>query len=260
MSAKAIRIEVIDSGSANSFIRRHHYSGKVVPNSKIHFGVFLKERLGGVISFGAPMHKRKMLPLVQKTKWDGMLELNRVAFTDLLPKNSESRALAISFKKIRRMCPNVEWILSFADATQCGDGTIYRASGFILTGININKSLARLPSGEVIASNTITAHLHVPRKELGGKTPAEISGGGSSWKIYLQHTGGEVLTGYQLRYIYFINKAARKRLTVKEIPFSRIREIGASMYKGKRAASIDIDASAHQQKEGGESPTAALHF
>lgn len=35
----------------------------------------------------------------------------------------------------------IEWVVSFADATQCGDGTIYRASGFLLTGIRENKTV-----------------------------------------------------------------------------------------------------------------------
>ena len=37
-----------------------------------------------------------------------------------------------------------------------------------------------------------------------------------------------------LRYVYFIDKKWRKRLAVPEIPYSRIREVGAGMYKGVR--------------------------
>lgn len=39
--------------------------------------------------------------------------------------------------------------------------------------------------------------------------------------------------GFQLRYIYFIDKTARDRLTVPIIPFSEIKERGAAMYKGQ---------------------------
>lgn len=45
---------------------------------------------------------------------------------------------------------------------------------------------------------------------------------------------GTILKGYQLRYVYFIDKSARKRLTVPEIPFSKIDELGAGMYKGEK--------------------------
>ena len=67
--------------------------------------------------------------------------MNRLAFTDMLPRNSESRALGIALRMIRKHYPHIEWIVSFADACQCGDGTIYRAAGFILTAIKINKDL-----------------------------------------------------------------------------------------------------------------------
>lgn len=42
------------------------------------------------------------------------------------------------------------------------------------------------------------------------------------------------MQGYQLHYIYFIDPKWRKRLTVPELPFSKIDELGAGMYKGER--------------------------
>lgn len=53
------------------------------------------------------------------------------------------------------------------------------------------------------------------------------------------------LSGFQLRYVYFLDPTARVRLTVPEIPFSEIARRGATMYKGKqglRAGSIASDA------------------
>ena len=40
-SVKEIRLKVIDSKTANAFVKKHHYSGKVVSNSQLHFGAFL---------------------------------------------------------------------------------------------------------------------------------------------------------------------------------------------------------------------------
>ena len=71
--------------------------------------------------------------------------------------------------------------------------------------------------------------------------------------------GGERLEGYQLRYIYFIDKSRRKDLTVPEIPFSEILKRGAGMYKGeKRVGGVEDDAPAIQAGEGGSIPTPAL--
>ena len=136
--AKEIVVKVIPSKIANEFVKKHHYSGKVVNLSSLHFGAFLDGKLHGVMSYGPPMDKRNVLKLVdsgKKTdneKWNEMLELNRMAFDDYLPKNSESRCISISIKLIKKHAPQIKWLLSYSDATQCGDGTIYRASGFYL--------------------------------------------------------------------------------------------------------------------------------
>ena len=40
--------------------------------------------------------------------------------------------------------------------------------------------------------------------------------------------------GWQLRYIYFIDPKAKENLTVPIVPFSKIDEMGAGMYKGEK--------------------------
>lgn len=239
-SAKDIRIAPVSREDANRIVKALHYSGKVVRNSILHFGVFLDGSLLGAMQFGSPIDKRRTLPLVEGTRWRGMLELNRMAFSDALPRNSESRALSVAIGVIRKAYTHIEWILSFADGCQCGDGCIYRASGFVLTGIKKNTGQLLMPDGTVESRKTLD------------NTPIRDS-------RYWREHGARPIEGYQLRYIYFINKAARHRLTVPVIPFSRIAEVGASMYKGRRAASIGVDAPGCQPGEGGSQPTAALH-
>lgn len=134
--AKDIIVKVIPSNIANEFIKKHHYSGKVVQNSKLHFGCFLDGHLHGVMSFGSSLDKKKVIGLVRGTGWNEFLELNRMAFDEYLPANSESRCLGVAMRLIKKNAPHIKWVISFADAGQCGDGTIYRASGFILTGLS----------------------------------------------------------------------------------------------------------------------------
>ena len=92
--AKEVQLKVIPSKIAINFIKKHHYSGKVVNNSCLHFGAFLDGNLHGVLSFGASMSKEKIIILVKGTKWNEFLELNRMAFDEYLPRNSESRCIA----------------------------------------------------------------------------------------------------------------------------------------------------------------------
>lgn len=210
--AKDIVLKVIPSKTANQFVKKYHYSGKVVQNSTLHLGAFLNGKLGGVMQYGNPIDKRKVLPLVStdnksiNAKWNEMLELNRMAFSPILPRNSESRCISVSIRLIRKHAPQVKWILSFADGTQCGDGTIYRASGFHLTQIGKNSTIVKLPNGQVLASH--------------GTSKVDF-------------TGAQRLPGFQLRYIYLISPDAK--LAVPSIPFSKIQEMGASMYKGEKA-------------------------
>jgi hypothetical protein len=135
-----------------------------------------------------------------------------MAFSERLPRNSESRAMSVAFKIIKRHYPHIEWVVSFSDATQCGDGAIYRAAGFVLTDIRQSDALRKNPeTGEVM--HVIQAHHKMISKEFRTWEPTE---------------------GYQLRYVYFINKAAKDRLAVPIIPFANIDEIGAGMYKGEK--------------------------
>lgn len=232
MTAKDLVIKPIAAKDANGLVKKLHYSGKVVQNSNLHFGVFLNGRLEGVMSFGPSLDKRKILPLVKGTLWNEMLELNRMAFSEKLPRNSESRALAVSFKLIKKHYPHIKWVISFADGTQCGDGTIYRAAGFVLTAIKENENTCQLPSGEVVHKMTLESSPTQKRRELGDRSYYELTGGKYNFKKYAECVNGQILKGYQFRYLYFIDPALVKALTVPIIPFNDI-PTEARMYKGK---------------------------
>jgi hypothetical protein len=235
--AKDIIVKVIPSKIANEFVKKYHYSGKVVQNSSLHFGAFLDEKLHGVMSFGSPLDKRKVLPMVNSNEgepclWNEMLELNRMAFDDILPRNSESRCISIAVKLLKKNAPQIKWVLSFSDGTQCGDGIIYRASGFLLTGISMNKNTCKLSNGIVIHKMTLESSPLQNRKELGNRSYYELTGGRYNFDKYVSEVKGEVLIGYQLRYIYLIDKTCK--ITVPILPFIEIDKIGAGMYKGEK--------------------------
>lgn len=261
-AAKDIILRPIDRATANAFVRRVHYSGKVALNSQVHLGVFLHGRLEGAMQFGPSLDKRKIQVLVDGTGWNEFLELNRMAFTDRLPRNSESRALGIAMRLLRKHAPQVRWVVTFADGTQCGDGTIYRAAGFVLTGINDFADMWRLPNGDSILGMTLRAHGYVEaiRPYISEPEFHQVRKGASNSRGVLRRIGAEPLPGHQLRYLYFLDPACRDRLTVPILPFSEIERRGAGMYRGQpRAGSIAADAPAVHAGEGGSIPTPALH-
>lgn len=239
-SAKDIVVKPISAKDAAAVVKRVHYSGKVVQNSQLHFGVFLDGRLEGAMQFGPSLDKRKVQGLVEGTSWNGFIELNRMAFSDRLPRNSESRALGVAMRLIRKNYPHIEWVISFADGSQCGDGTIYRAAGFVLTSIRENSTLIRLPDGTIGANITFSKGAHILKTGGGAKMPE----------------GAVKLPGFQLRYIYFLNPEVRSRLTVPILPFSKIEEMGAGMYRGQTRAKDQALES--PSSLGGETPTRTL--
>jgi|TARA_Y100001938_G_scaffold115702_2_gene159301 hypothetical protein len=214
MSAKDIIIKPIGKKDADRICKKHHYSGKVVQNSQVHFGVFYKDNCEGVLQFGPSLDKSKIVHLVKGTKFYNFLELNRMAFSEKLPRFSESRAISICMKMLKKNYPHLDWIVTFADGTQCGDGTIYRASNFVLTGIRKNESLRKHKvTGEIIQK--LTAHTRA-----------------ISSKVFTRDY--DPLPGYQFRYMYFLKPELIKNLIVPTIHFDTIKEMGIGMYKGKK--------------------------
>lgn len=254
MSAKDILLRPIDSEMANALVKRVHYSRRICSNSQFHIGVFWNGKLEGALQFGPSLDKRRMMGLVRGTQWHEFLELNRMAFTDRLPRNSESRALAVSMRILRKHAPQIKWIVTFADGTQCGDGTIYRASGFLLTSIKKNAQIweadgaAGGPKKRIYRA-TVTKATN-PRR-------AALSGGGAGMARYVAQ-GFKPMRGFQLRYVLFLDPTWRDRLTVPVLPYSAIAAAGAGMYRGqRRGRTIDGDLPSPLGK-GGSSPTRPL--
>tara|TARA_R110000787_G_scaffold39062_3_gene98074 strand:- start:383 stop:1123 length:741 start_codon:yes stop_codon:yes gene_type:complete len=233
-TAKDIIIKPIGASDARRLVKRLHYSGKVVQNSSLHLGVFMGDKCQGVMQFGSCINKKGTMNLVKDTGWNEFIELNRMAFSDALPRNSESRAIGIAMRLIKKNYPHIKWVISFADGTQCGDGTIYRASGFSLVGIAKNTALRVNPdTGE--AMHVIQAHHLKMSKRF------------RSWKAF---------EGYQLKYVFFIDKKCKEKLTLPELPFSTIDEMGAGMYKGIKR--VTKATSGVQLESGGAIPTNTL--
>jgi len=215
MSARDIIIRPIDSKSSRRIVQRHHYSGKSTQNSQIHLGVFYKDKLEGALQFGPSIDKRRMAKNLN-VGFNEVIELNRMALSDACPKNSESRSLGVSLRLIKKKYPHIKIVVSFADACQCGDGTIYKASGFKLHSFKKNTSLLIGPSGDIVAKKSLD-------DKIDGKTGKYLS------SIYIKEKGYKPLIGFQMKYLYFLDKKIEKNY--KFIPFTEIPN-NVKMYKG----------------------------
>jgi hypothetical protein len=102
-----------------------------------------------------------------------------------------------------------------------------------------------LPDGRVVNNLNMTGKYML--KDLSKRT--DIS---SAWSYNknAKIIGAKPVEGFQLRYIYLIDKSCK--ITVPIIPFSEIDKAGAGMYKGekislaeRKALSDEVDSNAN---------------
>ena len=195
----------------------------------------------------------------RSSEWHHFIELNRMAFSEALPRNSESRALSVSFRLLRKHAPQLKWILSYADGVQCGDGTIYRASGFVLTAIKKNSTIVIFPGGERTTNKRLT-DVQQSRQTVVATLAAKYGvrrTGASSMREW-EAVGARAIPGYQFRYVRFLDPEWQDRLTVPIIPFDKI-PAACKMYRGVPMCGSPKENSGDQPLSGGASPTLPLH-
>lgn len=218
---KRLIVAPIHRTEAVALVVRNHYSRGYARNSMLHLGVFDGPRLVGALQFGPPICRRNMLGLVPGTPWNDMLELNRMVLENDVPRNAESRVIAAACRLLRRHAPHVKWVLSFADAGQCGDGTIYRAAGFQLTGIRWTEFL-RMPSGRMVHKLCVSAN-----------APHAL-GGAASVPEFARRSGAQRVRLPSVRYVKILD--SRFKLRDPPLPYAAIAEAGASCYRGVRGS------------------------
>jgi hypothetical protein len=69
-------------------------------------------------------------PAARSLDADRILELTRMYFVDEAPPNTESRALAMMRRHVRRWYPGVRLLLAYSDPEQGHTGIVYEADGW----------------------------------------------------------------------------------------------------------------------------------
>ncbi len=202
---KDFYIAVIPSKLAREIIIKNHYSHRIVNNSYIHLGVFINNCLLGVLQFGYCMNNVwGAQKIVAGTKQDEYLELNRMWLDDAALKNSESKAISYAIKYIKKVCPKIAWIQSFADERCKCLGVTYQAANFLYFGHH--KTGFYELDGQAYHPMLLTAH------EKCGKR-------GRYLKENLHRAIRHNLL--QFRYIYFIKRSWLARCKVSPLPYPK---------------------------------------
>lgn len=195
-------VKEIDRNIANKMIVENHYSKKFYNATYIHLGVFIKNKLIGVLQYGYAMNPASQESVVADTKIDEYLELNRMWLSDEAEKNSESKAISYSIKYIKRKYKKIKWIQSFADE-RCGKfGVVYQAANFKYYGEH--ESLFWYLGDEIFHNSLMTRNPKLSKS-------AE----------YLQNNKDKAISKAlrQFRYIYFIYKDYEKKCKLNKVEY-----------------------------------------
>ena len=202
-----IHVEEIHRPVADKIIRANHYSGTVCFATQVSLGIYLDEMLVGIAQFGYGINPKGSCKWVEGSTAKDFLEFNRMWMADSAPKNSESEAIGRIFKWFKTNRPDIKWLMSFADGASGKVGTIYQASNWIYTGYSRHGGVWVTPEGTRMTQvSMINKHKTTKRdvlEDIYGTPLYRVRGG-------------------QFRYIYFLDKSWKKRLTVEAEAYPKL--------------------------------------
>ena len=216
--ARQLAVAAIPSKTARALVQRHHYSGRFVNNSYVHLGVFWRFELVGVMQFGYAMNPASLGKIVAGTGTRDYLELNRMWIDDKAPRNTESAAIALAIRFIRKALPHIRFIQTFADERCGGLGVMYQASGFEYLGSH-QTSFYEL-DGETFHEMLLTAHNKAGQR-------------GAYLRANIERATRHSFR--QFRYIRFLKKGAKRHLRLAPKPFPKPINTYAAGQSGRPA-------------------------
>jgi hypothetical protein len=216
---------------ATNFVGKHHYS-KVMPKlNKVVFGLFEKDVMVGVITFGWGVRPedtiKKLFPSLRSKDY---LEIGKLCLLDELPKNSESRFISAAMRFLKKLRPELNLVFTWADAIWGKPGYIYQAANFLFGG-SISSEAYRTKEGARLHPRQLHKYMvSIDAAHKGDKgryvTPAEVkknpelglynwapkesliklnaSGVRRPYPSDMEHFGLSHVRGLQFRYVYFL--------------------------------------------------------
>lgn len=194
-----------------------HYSKTIPINKTVKIGVWENAKFIGAVIFSCGPS-----PNIYKTfglKPTEGAELSRVALTK--HKTPVTRIIAIALRMLRKKCPKLKLVVSYADQAQNHKGVIYKAGNWIYLGSH-------------------------------GQNMYNVIRKRDNKKIHMRNAREEIARGRATKQDFKWEKAKEKYKFIMVFDEKLKTKILS-------ATSIDSDALADQAKEGGAIPTVVLH-
>lgn len=123
---QSLRVEKISNAAAKKLLDKHHPLGAGQAFA-FALGVFWCGRCEGVLTFGNPISNNAVRRY--GLRQCDVLELRKLWMSDVPPKNSESRILAVAARIIRKRYPQLHLLLTYCGGEETAAS--YRAAGWI---------------------------------------------------------------------------------------------------------------------------------
>lgn len=151
MSSKVdLRLDWCSHSAAKFAVKNWHYSKTMPVGKLVKIGIWEDSQFIGCVLFG--MGACPVLSAPYKLKNTEACELVRVALKK--HKTSVSRIVSISLKMLKKHCPGLKVIVSYADQNQGHAGAIYQAGNWFYEGqFAVRKTM--MVKGEIVHSRTV---------------------------------------------------------------------------------------------------------
>ena len=203
---REIRVAPVHLLIAGLILKRHHYLHSVPGGSFLAFGIFWQEYLLGAATFGAgPANVHRLVD--GATPRDGVT-LTRLWLSDVLPRNSESRAIGMLLRALRRNT-DLKFLVSYADPKQGHLGIIYQATNWLYTGLSDAMPTYDLGDGIIRHSRSLS-------QIFGTRSRKHFASKGIDLQSIPQPA--------KHRYVFFLDRRWAGRLLVPILPYPRQKE------------------------------------
>lgn len=227
-SPPKLKIAWATAESAKYACSNFHYSRCVPVFKAVRVGAWENEKFIGVVLFGQGATPEIGSPY--GLKMTEICELTRVALSS--HSAPVSRIVAIAIKFLRKQCPGLRMIVSFADAGYGHHGGIYQAGNWVYVGGT--KTHGYRINGVVYHPKTLHS-----RYGKGGQSIPWL-------RKHVDKHAERIETGFKHKYLMPLDDEMKKRVEPLSKPYP------------KRVRSVDSDTSGDQPEVGGANPTRTL--
>ena len=135
--------------TAKSYIIAHHYTHGCHNAPDPCYGLFECDNLIGVLMFSLPNSDNVRSSVWGEDRKCSVIELHRLHILDVTPRNTETWFMSKCFELLSHDKPEIKGVISFADATEGHEGTIYKAMNFYYIGKTTRRWFYRDSNGRL---------------------------------------------------------------------------------------------------------------